>query len=81
MKFKNPMLVVTDIEKAKEFYKEVLGLRTIMDFGANVTLYRWSFLHKQQKAGQSLFIKEQMKLIFAETMQNFTLRKMSLTVY
>ena len=38
MKFKNPMLVVTDIEKAKEFYKEVLGLRTIMDFGANVTL-------------------------------------------
>ena len=38
MKFKNPMLVVTAIEKAKEFYKEVLGLRTIMDFGANVTL-------------------------------------------
>jgi catechol 2,3-dioxygenase-like lactoylglutathione lyase family enzyme len=38
MKFKNPMLVVTDIEKSKKFYKEVLGLRTIMDFGANVTL-------------------------------------------
>jgi catechol 2,3-dioxygenase-like lactoylglutathione lyase family enzyme len=38
MKFKNLMLVVTDIEKSKKFYKEVLGLRTIMDFGANVTL-------------------------------------------
>lgn len=38
MKFKNPMLVVADIGKSKKFYKEVLDLRTIMDFGANVTL-------------------------------------------
>lgn len=38
MKFKNPLLVVSDMEKSKEFYKEVLGLRTIMNFGANVTL-------------------------------------------
>lgn len=38
MKFKNPLLVVQDMEKAKAFYKKVLGLRVIMDFGANVTL-------------------------------------------
>lgn len=38
MKFKNPMLIVKDIEKSKRFYKDVLGLRVIMDFGANVTL-------------------------------------------
>ena len=38
MKFRNPMLVVTDMEKAVEFYKKVLGLRVIMDFGANKTL-------------------------------------------
>ena len=38
MKFKNPLLVVTDIKKSIEFYKNVLGLRVIMDFGANVTL-------------------------------------------
>lgn len=38
MKFKSPLLVVADIEKSKIFYKEVLGLRVIMDFGANVTL-------------------------------------------
>ncbi|MGN1165158.1 MAG: VOC family protein [Lachnospiraceae bacterium] len=38
MKFKNPMLVVTDIDKAVEFYKKVLGLHVIMDFGANKTL-------------------------------------------
>ena len=38
MKFKNPMLVVEDLEKAIRFYKEVLGLRVTVDFGANVTL-------------------------------------------
>ena len=38
MKFKNPLLVVTDMEASKAFYKKVLGLRVIMDFGANVTL-------------------------------------------
>lgn len=38
MKFKNPMLVVRDIEKSVEFYKKVFGLRVIMDFGANKTL-------------------------------------------
>ena len=38
MKFKNPMLVVTDIERSVEFYKKVFGLHVIMDFGANKTL-------------------------------------------
>ena len=38
MKLKNPLLVVTDIDKSVEFYKNVLGLHKIMDFGAIVTL-------------------------------------------
>ena len=38
MKVKNPMLVVTDIDKSVEFYKKVFGLHVIMDFGANKTL-------------------------------------------
>ena len=38
MKFKNPLLVVTDIDKSVAFYKKVLGLRVITDFGANKTL-------------------------------------------
>ena len=38
MKIKNPMLVVTDIDKSVEFYKKVFGLHVIMDFGANKTL-------------------------------------------
>ena len=38
MKMKNPLLVVTDIGRTIEFYKKVLGLNVVMDFGANVTL-------------------------------------------
>lgn len=38
MKLKNPMLVVADIDKSVEFYKNILGLHVIMDFGANKTL-------------------------------------------
>ena len=38
MELKNPLLVVTDIDKTTEFYKKVLGLSVIMDFGANKTL-------------------------------------------
>jgi len=38
MKLKNPMLIVTDIDRSVEFYKKVFGLHVITDFGANKTL-------------------------------------------
>lgn len=38
MKFRNPLLIVTDMERSKTFYQEVLALHVIMDFGANITL-------------------------------------------
>lgn len=38
MKLKNPLLVVNDIDRSVDFYKKVLGLHVIMDFGANKTL-------------------------------------------
>ena len=38
MKFQNPLLVVSDMDISVKFYKEVLGLRKIMDLGENVTL-------------------------------------------
>jgi catechol 2,3-dioxygenase-like lactoylglutathione lyase family enzyme len=38
MKFSSSLIVVTNMEKAKRFYNEVLGLGVIVDFGANVTL-------------------------------------------
>ena len=38
MKFKNPLLVVTNIEQSIKFYWEVLGLRTISDLGIHAVL-------------------------------------------
>lgn len=38
MKYKNTLIVVEDIDKSVEFYKTVLGLRVVTDFGANKTL-------------------------------------------
>ena len=38
MKLKKPMLAVRDMERTVDFYKKVLGLHVIMDFGANKTL-------------------------------------------
>lgn len=38
MKFKNPLLAVSDMAISIDFYQRVLGLRVVMDFGANVTL-------------------------------------------
>lgn len=38
MQMKGPMLVVRDIDSSAAFYETVLGLRVIMDFGANKTL-------------------------------------------
>ena len=38
MKFANPLIVVSDMEKSKLFYSEVLGLDVDLDFGENVTL-------------------------------------------
>ena len=38
MKFKGPMLVVKDMEKAKKFYTEIIGIRVIADLGENITL-------------------------------------------
>lgn len=34
----NMLLVVKDLEKARTFYKDIFGLHTIIDYGANITL-------------------------------------------
>lgn len=38
MKFSNPLIVVSDMEKSKLFYSKVLNLDIILDSGDNVTL-------------------------------------------
>lgn len=38
MKYESTLIVVADMERAKQFYHDVLGLEVILDFGANATL-------------------------------------------
>jgi catechol 2,3-dioxygenase-like lactoylglutathione lyase family enzyme len=38
MKYTSTLIAVTDMEKSKLFYHDVLGLNVTVDFGANVTL-------------------------------------------
>lgn len=38
MKFKNTLIAVSDMDKSVDFYRNVLGLHIIADFGANKTL-------------------------------------------
>ena len=38
MKFKNTMLVVKDLKQSEAFYKEVLGLRTLVDLEIHAVL-------------------------------------------
>ena len=59
LEYKATLIAVKDIEKAKQFYQEILGLEVVDDFGANVTLtggiglqtlHTWrKFIHKQEK--------------------------------
>ena len=35
MRFRNPLLVVTDMNRTLEFYQKVLGLDVVVVFGAN----------------------------------------------
>lgn len=59
MKYICTLIAVRNIEKAKQFYQDVLGLEVVADFGANVTLTggialqtadTWrGFIHKQDE--------------------------------
>ena len=58
MKYKCTLIAVKDMEKAKLFYHDVLGLEVVDDFGANVVLtggialqtaHTWKdFIHRQE---------------------------------
>ena len=38
MKYTSTLIAVSDMEKSKQFYQDVLGMKVVADFGANVTL-------------------------------------------
>lgn len=74
MKFTSTLIAVSELEKSKKFYQDVLGLDIIADFGANVTLTggvvlqtleTWKkFINKDEE--QILFINNSMELYFEE---------------
>lgn len=44
MKYSGTLIAVSDMDKSKEFYNNVLGLKVVADFGANVMLEEGIFL-------------------------------------
>lgn len=54
MKLKNILLVVSDIERSKAFYKEIFGLSVIRDFGENVILTEGLVLQEQKVWEQAI---------------------------
>lgn len=44
MKYAGTLIAVSDMEQSKQFYQDVLGLKIIGDFGANVSLEGGVFL-------------------------------------
>lgn len=44
MKYSGTLIAVSDIDKSKKFYQDVLGLKVMYDFGANVMLEGGLFL-------------------------------------
>jgi len=44
MRYKGTLIAVSDMERSKKFYQELLGMRVAADFGANVQLDNGLFL-------------------------------------
>ena len=53
LKFKCPLLAVTDMEKAVTFYEEVIGDRVAMNFGENVQ-FEGGFALQEMKKWKSM---------------------------
>lgn len=44
MQYKGTLIAVSDMEKSKKFYQDLLGMHVVGDFGANVQLENGLFL-------------------------------------
>ena len=53
LKFKCPLLAVTELETSIRFYEEVIGERVAMDFGENVT-FEGGFALQEMKTWKSM---------------------------
>lgn len=59
MRLKNFLIVVDDVERSKQFYKEVFGLEIMRDFDTNVILAQGLVL--QEKGGWEQELGQQVK--------------------
>lgn len=81
MKLKNIVIVVKDIEKSKQFYKELFGLDVILDQEGNVILTEGLVLQEakvwEQAIGQDVVWKNHAsELYFEETDLDLFLEKL-----
>lgn len=81
MKLRNVLIVVNDVEKAKEFYRDLFGLHVLMDMGENVILTEGLVL-QEKKLWESFTGKTVMpgghdgELYFEETDMDGFLKKL-----
>ena len=75
MKLKNPLLVVSDLEASKRFYREVLGLRVILDFWRKRHPDRRALPANPRKAGRDFSQRLRKTSALAAMTQSFTLKK------
>ena len=88
MKYTSTLIAVSDMEKSRQFYHDVLGMNVVADFGANVTLdgglvmqtlETWrSFIRTDKvvlpsNAGELYFEEEDMDA-FCEHLKQFDIR-------
>lgn len=77
MKLKNIVIVVKDVERSKQFYKELFGLDVILDQEGNVILTEGLVLQKlrcgSRRSGKTLSGKIML--------QNFTLKRQTLICF
>ena len=90
MKFKAPLIVVSDISAARKFYEDILNQKVILDFGANITFEgdfalqskeTWvEFIHKTENDilfkpdNFELYFEEEQFDEFVERLQSFEIR-------
>ena len=86
MRLKNILLVVSDIDKSKAFYKDLFGFTVVMDFGENVILSEGLVLQERQgweaAVGQeAVFGSHNVELYFVENNLDIFLEKLENSPY
>jgi catechol 2,3-dioxygenase-like lactoylglutathione lyase family enzyme len=89
MKYTCTLIAVKNMEKAKQFYHDVLGLEVVSDFGANVTLSggialqtadTWkNFIHKQEE--EIVFGNNACELYFEEDDMDSFVKRLNSIIY